>query len=128
MAVRSRRIRNLAIMFVLTLVVAAISVYGFASVKAYDLVSLPPPHFTPATPTGSYETVTFPSRGQNYQVYGFLLPGTPHSPALVVVHGYKGSRYIDDQLSRAADYRSLSYTMLSIDLSDNAGDTVGNGR
>ena len=129
MPIRFRRIGKLILAFVLILLIGgSVAVYTFASVAAYNAVSLPPPHADLTTPTGSYETVIFPSRGQNYKVYGFLLPGDGHHPALVVVHGYKGSRYLGDELGRAADYLSMGYTVLSIDLSDSSGDTVGNGR
>jgi dipeptidyl aminopeptidase/acylaminoacyl peptidase len=126
---RSRHLLRTLLKFLLIVVIGVtLSLYAFASVLAYDTVSLQPPHVDRATPTGTFETVSFPSRGQSYPVYGFLLPGEPHHPAIIVAHGYKGSRYLPDELARAADYRNLDYTVLSIDLSDNAGDTVGNGR
>jgi dipeptidyl aminopeptidase/acylaminoacyl peptidase len=106
---------------------AVLFIYGFIARMAYDSMSLPGAH-PPKTPTGAYEDVSFPARGQNYPVYAFYLPGKSGAPALISVHGHRGSRFDDYHRNRAVYLRDLGYNVLSIDLSDNGGQTVGDGR
>jgi len=80
------------------------------------------------TPAGGYQDVSFPSRGQTYNVNAFYLPGNNNAPALINVHGYRSTRHSEYELNRAHDLRTLGYNVLSIDLSDNGGDTIGNNR
>src|SRR5258708_17012941 len=96
----------------------------FASAKAYEVLSLPKQHYPPTTPTGSFEDVTFASRGLPYQVHAFYMPGVTGAPALVNVHGWRSSRHSKVDMNRAIAMRALGYTVLSIDLQDNGGDTV----
>ena len=125
----AKRLKNMLLVGIFSSsLMLLIAVYVFASVKGYDAVALPPPNHSIMTPTGEYQSVSFPSRGQSYAVYAYYLPGKRGMPALINVHGYKGSRFSPDQIDRMGDLRDLGYTVLSIDLSDNAGDTVGNGR
>ncbi len=79
-------------------------------------------------PDGDYETVQFASRGQTYTVEAFLQRGNPDGLALINVHGYRNSRFGDPPLSRGNAMYALGYTVLSPDLSDNGGTTVGNGQ
>jgi dipeptidyl aminopeptidase/acylaminoacyl peptidase len=110
------------------LIVVAIAILTYIASTAYDVLSLPGGPIPPATPTGKFEDVTFPSRGHNYKVYGFYLPGQPDAPALISVHGWKATRHDKYHLDRAAALRDLGYTVLTIDLQDNGGDTVEDGR
>jgi uncharacterized protein len=108
---------------------AVIAVYSVISLQGYDTLSLPEMHNLTAAPSGEYQEVSFASRNQDYAVYGFYLPAnTGAFKALINIHGYRGNRRDDYHLKRASYLRDLGYTVLSIDLSDNGGDTVGNGR
>src|SRR5260221_9471895 len=100
----------------------------FASAKAYDVLSLPKQHYPPTTPTGSFEDVAFASRDLPYQVHAFYMPGVTGAPALVNVHGWRSSRHSKVDMDRAIALRALGYNVLSIDLQDNGGDTVEDGR
>ncbi len=120
---RRRQVRLIA----LVIMVAFVTLYGVVSLKGYDALSLSA-NGSKATPAGEFQDVSFPSRNQNYTVYAYLLKGKAGDPALINVHGWKGSRHDSDEQSRAAALRDLGYTVLSPDLSDNGGDTVGNGR
>ncbi len=123
----SRRLKNLIRMALVSFGIGMpIMAYVFMSVQAYNAVSLPPLPRPRNMPTERYENVHFSSRGQNYQVVAFWFAGQPGAPVLITVHGYKGSRY--DELPVTAQYHALGYNVLSVDLSDSAGDTVGNGR
>lgn len=119
--------RRIARIAVLLAIVAVVTLYGVVSLKGYDALSLSV-NGSKATPAGEFQDVSFPSRNQNYMVYAYLLKGKAGQPALINVHGWKGSRHDSDEQSRAAALRGLGYTVLSPDLSDNGGDTVGNGR
>jgi len=128
MAAHTKRTRNL-ITFTLTIsLIAILGLYTLACVASYNVFSQVPGLLATGTPSGDYQNMTFPSRGQNYQVYAFYLPGRANAPALINVHGYKGTRHNEGELDRANALRALGYNVLSIDLSDNGGDTVGNGR
>lgn len=105
-----------------------IGAYLFIGRVGYDAISLRIGDPLTGVPTGEYSDVKFPARGQRYDVYAFLLHGDPGAPVLISVHGYRGSRHDQYHLDRAAALRALGYTVLSIDLSDNAGDTIGDGR
>jgi len=109
-------------------ILAIVVIVMFISAKAYDIVSLPTQRFPPSTPTGAFEDVTFPSRGLPYQVHAFYMPGKGDAPALINVHGWRQSRHSEDTMARAIDLRALGYNVLSIDLQDNGGDTVEDGR
>ncbi len=121
---RLRYARNVAIFL---LILTTIS-YMLLSYVAFDLATKPPDHAAINKPSGEYRDVSFRSRGQNYSVYAFYLPGKVDAPALISTHGLSGSRYDEFQVRRAMALRDLGYTVLSIDLSDSTGDTVGNGR
>ncbi len=112
---------------ILVIVITAV-LYSLTAVIAYDTVSAAPDRLPRITPSGAFEDVTFPARGQAYRVYGFYVPGTGRDQALINVHGFKNSRYVPYQIDRAQALRDLGYTVLSIDLSDSAGDTVATGR
>jgi uncharacterized protein len=110
-------------------ILSAFVLYSLISLQGYDTLSLPNYYNFTATPSGEYQDVSFPSRDQIYQVFGFYLPAnSARSQALISVHGYRASRRDDYHLKRAAYLRELGYSVLSIDLSDNGGDTKGNGR
>lgn len=108
--------------------VIAISLYTVLSLVTYNVLSLPPVDYPYSTPPGVFHDVDFPSRGQDYTVHGFLLPGDSGAPALISVPGRFNSRHDNYHLNRAVYLHELGYTVLSIDLSDNGGDTVQNGR
>src|SRR5260221_2188025 len=126
MATAKRLLKLLLAFLFLACAISMLSLYALASVKGYDTISLPPTGLDRTRPNSQYENVSFPSRGQAYRVYAFYLPGNSGYPALILAHGYKGTRY--SEIGRAEDLQALGYTVLSIDLSDNGGDTVGNGR
>ncbi len=107
---------------------ALLGILIFASAKAYDILSLPKEHYPPTTPTGQFEDVMFPSRGLNYKVHAFYMPGQAGAPALINVHGWRSSRHSKPDMDRAIALRDLGYNVLSIDLQDNGGDTVEDGR
>lgn len=79
-------------------------------------------------PETAFTDVSFPSRGRSYPVYAFLQKGDPDRPAVINVHGYRASRFSDFQLERAQEIVDLGYTVLTIDLSDNGGQTVDDSR
>src|SRR5258707_6595476 len=126
MATAKRLLKLLLAFLFLACAISMLSLYALASVKGYDTISLPPTGLDRTRPNSQYENVSFLSRGQAYRVYAFYLPGSSGSPALILAHGYKGSRY--GEVGRAEDLQALRYTVLSIDLSANRGHTVGNGR
>jgi fermentation-respiration switch protein FrsA (DUF1100 family) len=101
--------------------------YCAFSYLAFRIFSMPPGHAAAQTPIGNYLSVSYPARGRNYLVYAYLLPGAPDTPALIVVHGIGGTRHSPDFLDYAELLRSLGYTILLIDMSDGAGDTIGDG-
>src|SRR5262249_25493143 len=105
-----------------------LGLYAFASVKGYDTLSLPPTNVWRTLPSIPYENVSFLSRGQVYRVYAFYFQGGKGYPALITAHGYKGNRYGEGDVERAVALHAVGYAILSVDLSDNGGDTVGNGR
>ncbi len=121
--VTKKRLRMVALFFFLL----SVSLYCGVGVLGYNIISTPPGHAIPRTPTGRYTTVTFPARGQKYLVYGFYLPGTAGSPTLISTPGLGSSSFDPYQLNRAQDLRDLGYSVLLIDLSDSSGNTVGNG-
>jgi uncharacterized protein len=116
--------RRLNRVFFFSLIIGA---YLFLSRFGYDSLTLPSGVMT-GEPTGEFEEVTFKPRGDEYTVYAFYLSGEPDFPALISVHGYRGSRHDSYHIDRAQALRDLGYTVLSLDLSDHAGDTVGDGR
>ena len=121
---RSRRLRIISTILVLIVV----GIYMGISLIGYNVVFIPAPHHLTGTPSGDYQEVNFPSRGQPYQVYGFYLPGGPVTPVLIVAPGYRDDRRSDGSLSLANALRELGYTVLFIDLNANGGDTTGTGR
>lgn len=70
------------------------------------------------------EEVSFLTRNGDYRVYASYFRGEPNMPALISVHGYNMSRHSEYHRARALGLHQLGYTVLSIDLSDNGGDTV----
>jgi uncharacterized protein len=116
--------------FVSLVLVAIIGLVVLVSAKAYDYLSIATEHYPATTPTGKFEDVTFPSRGLNYEVHAFYMPGEAGAgaPALINVHGWRGSRHSEPDMNRAIALRALGYNVLSIDLQDNGGDTVEDGR
>src|SRR5260221_12489407 len=64
----------------------------------------------------------------NYQVHAFYMPGKPDAPALINGHGWASNRHSKPDMDRAIALRDLGYNVLSIDLQDNGGDTVEDGR
>src|SRR5258708_23296008 len=127
MPAHPKRTRNL-LTFTLTIrLIAAIGLYSLACVASYNVFSQVPGLLASGTPSGEYQDVTFPSRGQNYRVYAYYLPGKAHAPVLINVHGYKGTRHDQGELDRAAGLRALGYNVLSLDLTDNGGAPIGNG-
>src|SRR5262245_22472847 len=109
--------------------VAVVAIYALISLQGYNVLSLLGRHHLTATPAGKYEDVTFPSRNQRYQVYAvFLTADKASAQTLISVHGYGGDRRDDYHLKRAQILRDLGYNVLAVDLSDNGGDTVGDGR
>lgn len=120
-----RRIFRVGLVLTLLIVVGG---YSIVSVLAYNFISLVSVKDAPQNPAQPFESVKFPSRGQNYDVYAFYMPGDPARPAIINVHGWRGSRFTEDSINRAEKFRALGYTVLSIDLSDSRGETVGNGR
>jgi uncharacterized protein len=94
----------------------------------YDAITMPIGSAWTGEPSGDYRDVTFTPRGKTYNVFAFYLPGNPGAPALISVHGYRGSRHDEFHLERAMALRDLGYTVLSLDLSDGGGDTIDSGR
>ncbi len=122
---RKRGLKIIASIAVLSVVIA----YILVARMSYDALSLPGDPFPLATPSGLYRDVVFPARDRAYQVYGFLLPAEQAgAPALISVPGYRDSRFDVYHLNRAAWLRDLGYDVLSIDLSDNGGQTIADGR
>ena len=127
--VRSPR-RNLIPLIVIGVILLAVIAYIVVARIAYDTMSLRgtrSPH-TVLAPETAYEEVSFPSRGRSYPVYAFWQTTTPDAPVIINVHGYGGSRYQRFIQNRAAVLVNLGYNVLSVDLSDNGGQTVEDGR
>lgn len=103
---------------------------GYAGVSfiGYRTLVTPPTKWPSNTPTTEFTEITFNACDRDYTVYGFLLRGDPGTDAIVNVHGRFSSRHNAYQIERAELLRALGYTVLSIDLSDNGGDTVEDGR
>lgn len=110
------------------LLIITISVYMIISLIGFNLFTTPPARYAPNTPAGEYREVTFLAREHNYPVYAFFLPGQVNAPVLIDTHGLSGSRHTEFQLNRAAALHRLGYSVLVLDLSDAAGETIGNGR
>lgn len=102
--------------------------YAIVSLLGYRTLATPPSQWPSDTPNGEFTEVSFNARGRDYPVYGFLMPGSPGTQAIVNVHGRFSSRHRPYQIERAQLLRDLGYTVLSIDLSDNGGDTIEDGR
>ncbi|MCC7446638.1 MAG: alpha/beta fold hydrolase [Anaerolineae bacterium] len=117
--------RLIAGVILLTIIVS----YGFVARLGYDAMSLPLERIPPHTPLAAYQDVAFPSRNQHYPVYAFYIPAEhANAPVLISIHGYRNSRHDDYHLNQAVYLHNLGYHVLSIDLSDSGGDTIGNGR
>jgi uncharacterized protein len=132
---KNRLLRRLIAVVVVLALIAVLIFYPAISLVGYNTLSLQPNRqLAPddgLSVSEPFEDVTFTPRtpnGATYTVYGYYLPGDPDAPALINLHGWKASRHSKFDLSRAEGLRKLGYTVLSIDLSDNAGNTVGNGR
>lgn len=113
---------------VLLVVFGLAALYLAASWIAYDVGSLPPAQHAPVFPQRAYQEITFPARGQSYRVQAFLQRGQSGRPALINVHGYRSTRYSRPVLDRSDALNALGYTVITLDLSDNGGATIGNGR
>jgi hypothetical protein len=126
---KKRSLRRWAGRIALALIVLVIFVvYPLVSLMAYNTLSLAATGTAKGQPAGQFEDIRFPARGASYEVYAFYLPGAAGAPALINVHGWRGSRHDEFDLKRAEGWRALGYTVLSLDLSDSRGDTRGNGR
>ena len=126
-APRRRRVLYLA----LALIVLALIAYIVVARIAYDTMSLygSKALHAEATPDTPFEEVSFPSRAGNYTVYAFWqTTGQPDARVIINVHGYGNSRYLDYVQKRAATLVTLGYNVLSLDLSDNGGKSVEDGR
>src|SRR5262249_14240436 len=121
------RIRRLLIFAVFLIIVALVALYALVAMQGYNILTSPGQHDLSTIPPGVYEDVSFPSRSQHYKVHAGYMPGRSCYPALISVHGHKGSRHDSYHLDRAVALRDLGYTVLSVDLKDNGGDTVDNG-
>ena len=110
------------------LLLVVLVLYSAASLVAYNTMSMGDRHFSTGTPAVDFSDVSFPARHQSYAVHAFLIPAPNATSALISVHGYNMSRHSDYHLKRAVGLNKLGYTVLSIDLSDNGGDTYQNGR
>lgn len=122
---KARRRLTIALSLIAVLILIA---YTVVSYLGYNFLSTVGSKAPIATPQGAYETVTFPARGQDYLVYAYYLEGEAGMPAIIQAHGWRSSRFEPAVLERTAKYRSLGYHVLSLDLSDARGETVGNGR
>ncbi len=120
--------RRLGLRLLIGLLIGVFVIYSGVSLLAYNDMSFAKRHFASGTPGGVFNDVSFAARGQDYLVRAFYLPGLPDMPALVDVHGYNMSRHSEYHLRRTNGLRDLGYTVLSLDLSDNGGDTFQNGR
>lgn len=124
-----RRSRRRFVMFITASVIfLALFAYTVVSWMGYDRLSLPSGEYARVTPEGVFEEVAFPSRGQDYQVKAFFEPREADMPVLIVVHGYRGTRYDKHNREKAAAFTALGYNVLALDLSDSGGSTYGNGR
>jgi uncharacterized protein len=110
------------------IVVALIVVYFGVSYIGYGVVATAPARAQANPPTTDYENVTFPARGRTHQVHGYLIITDPSAPIILNVHGRFSSRNNRYNLERAAKMVERGYSVLSIDLSDQGGDTVEDGR
>jgi uncharacterized protein len=124
------RRRNLIPIIVIGVILLAVIAYIVVARIAYDSMSLRgtrAPHEVLA-PQSAHEEVSFLARGRNYPVYAFWQTTTPDAPVIINVHGYIGSRYQPFIQMRADTLVSLGYNVLSLDLSDNGGQTIEDER
>lgn len=122
---KARRRLTIALSLIAALIVIA---YAVVAYLGYNFLSTVGSKAPVLTPEGAYETVSFPARGQTYLVYAHYLQGEAGMPAIIQAHGWRSSRFEPAVLERIAKYRALGYHVLSLDLSDARGETVGNGR
>ena len=124
--------RRRRIWFVLLgVILLALIAYIVVARIAYDTMSLygSKALHAEATPDTPFEEVSFPTRGGSYPVYAFWQTTTkPDAPVIINVHGYGNSRYLDYVQTRAEIILGLGYNVLSLNLSDNGGKTVEDGR
>jgi dipeptidyl aminopeptidase/acylaminoacyl peptidase len=124
------RRRNPLPLIIIGIVLLALIAYIVVARIAYDTMSLRGTR-TPRevlAPQMAYQDVSFPSRGRDYPVYAFWQTTTPDAPVIINVHGYGGSRYQPFIQNRAQILVDLGYNVLSLDLSDNGGQTIEDGR
>ena len=125
------RRRRRIVYLLLGLIVLVLIGYIVVARIAYDTMSLygSKALHAEATPETPFEEVSFPSRVGGYSVYAFWqTTTTPDAPIVINVHGYGNSRYLDYVQTRAEMLVSLGYNVLSLDLSDNGGKSVEDGR
>lgn len=71
---------------------------------------------TPASRGIAFEDVEFPSRGGGVTLRGWFLPGSPHRPAIIYVHGINGTRGSFNSIELASRLVRLGFSMLLFDL------------
>ncbi|HRE47518.1 MAG TPA: prolyl oligopeptidase family serine peptidase [Aggregatilineales bacterium] len=120
-----KTLRRIALLFVVLVVFVG---YPIVSLLGYNTLSISNRKYPPLTPDIPYEDVTFPTREGGYNVHAFYMPGKPDFPAIIAVHGWRGSRHSENDIKRNTALAGEGYTVLAVDLADSGGDTVGNGR
>jgi dipeptidyl aminopeptidase/acylaminoacyl peptidase len=112
----------------ISILITALIIYLIVSRVAYDFISLTGSPHPVVLPNRPYEEVSFLSRGRTYTIYAFWQTTKPDAPVIINVHGYKNSRYSEYIQKRTNMLLDMGYNVLTLDLSDNGGKTVEDGR
>lgn len=101
--------------------------YILASLIVYLVIIRQSRSFEPAVLDVPHEDITFPARDQTWGTYAFWLPNESDM-ALIIAHGRNMSRHSTYHTRFAETLWETGYSVLSLDLADNGGDTVEDGR
>ncbi|SFG12118.1 Alpha/beta hydrolase family protein [Desulfotomaculum arcticum] len=109
------------IIFILLAVITSVSICW--------AVTHPPRHQIARTPASKgliYHDVTFPSRVDNLEIKGWLIPSPKSDRTVIIAHGYRNNRLQDDvpALSLAGGLVQAGYNVLMFDFR-NCGESPG---
>jgi fermentation-respiration switch protein FrsA (DUF1100 family) len=116
MNLRSRLIRPHVLVPAILALAAVYFLLSFAMVWSATRGERFPFEDSPADFGLQYEEVSFPSRGHDLQLNGWLIRGDPDSPYLIFVHGIGGQRTSDGAVPLAASLVDDGYNVLLFDL------------
>lgn len=109
------------------LIILFVIIYAGGSYFVFSATTEGDRSFETIPPLANHEDVTFAARAQEYDVHAFFMPRVASDIVLINVPGYNMSRSASYHRRRTEALWDLGYNVLSIDLSDNGGDTVDDG-